>query len=420
MTQPDLHAVALRCLDQAAELLGLEPWLHELLRSPERVVSVTVPYATADGAVAAVPGYRVQHSTARGPAKGGIRFHPLVTLAEVTGLATLMSVNTALLDLPFGGGKGGVACDPKRLSDAEVESITRSYARGIAAAIGPDVDVPAPDVNTGERHMDWLAQEYARSFGRDCPAVVTGKSIAAGGSLGRDTATASGCRAVILRAAERLGLPPDARVVVEGFGNAGAHLARLLADDGFRVVGVSDSGGAVADPRGLDVEAVRAAKDAEGSVAAYRHAEQLLDGELYALDCDVLVPAALEGSIDTAVASALRARLVAEAANGPCTPESDEILADRGVTVLPDVLASGGGVTVSYFEWLQNRENSRWTRARVSAELEQRMGRAFDELWDYAGARELSLRLAATTLGLGRVADALRERGTRAVAGVAV
>jgi glutamate dehydrogenase (NADP+) len=406
----DLHTVALETIDAAAELLELEPWLAATLRRAERAVTVEVPYLAADGTIRSVRGYRVQHSTARGPAKGGIRFHPDVTIEEVTGLATLMSIKTALLDLPLGGGKGGVTVDPRGMTDAEVEAITRGYARAIAGVIGPDVDVPAPDVNTGTRHMDWIADEYGHLVGSPTPAVVTGKSLAAGGSLGRETATAAGCRTVTLRAAKQLGLPADARVAVQGFGNAGAHLARMLAADGLQVVAVSDSRGGVHRPDGLDLDAVAEAKRSHGSVTAYTDAEVLTNEDLLAVDCEILVPAALEGAIAEREATRVRARLVAEAANGPCTPEADLVLAERDVVVLPDVLASAGGVTVSCFEWQQNRAGTSWPEARVVAELDARMQAAFDALWGYAAAQRLPLRLAAVALGVQRVAAATRQR----------
>ena len=405
----DLHRLALATIDAAADELALDAWLRELLHRPERAIAVQVPYEGDDGQIRTVPGYRVAHSTARGPAKGGTRFHPDVTPEEVAGLATLMSVKTAVMDLPLGGGKGGITVDPKQLSASEQESLTRSYTRAIASSIGPHVDVPAPDVNTGERHMDWMADEYARVSGAPAPAVVTGKSVGAGGSLGRDTATAAGCRTVTIASAQRMGLPPDARVVIQGFGNAGCHLARMLSADGFRVVGISDSRGGIHDPCGLDVDAVIETKKTHGSVI-HHDGEVVSPEELLALDCDVLVPAALEGAIDADAAEAVRARLVAEAANGPCTTEADRVLTDRGVTVVPDVLASAGGVTVSCFEWQQNLRGERWTAAQVSERLSERMLGALDDLWHIAEERDLPLRTAATVLGVGRVAQAMEER----------
>jgi glutamate dehydrogenase (NADP+) len=405
----DLHQLALAAIDTAADELDLAAWIRSVLHRPERSMAVQVPYVGDDGSIHVVPGYRVAHSTARGPAKGGTRFHPDVTPEEVAGLATLMSVKTAVVDLPLGGGKGGITVDPKGLSERELESLTRSYTRAIAAGIGPDTDVPAPDVNTAERHMDWIADEYGRIVGTPTPAVVTGKSLAAGGSLGRDTATAAGCRAVTLASARRLGLPGDARVVVQGFGNAGAHLARMLQADGWRVVGLSDSGGAIHDPRGLDVDAVTAAKAEHGSVTGH-DAEEISATDLLALDCEVLVPAALEGVIDTAEAGTIRARLVAEAANGPCSADADAVLADRGITVVPDVLASAGGVTVSCFEWQQNLRAERWSAAQVTARLEERMARALDDVWHVAEERSLTMRTAATVLGVDRIATALEAR----------
>jgi glutamate dehydrogenase len=405
----DLHQLALAAIDTAAHELELDGWLRALLHQPERVVTVQVPYVGDDGRIRVVPGYRVAHSTARGPAKGGTRFHPDVTPEEVMGLATLMSVKTAVVDLPLGGGKGGITIDPKTLSVAELESLTRSYTRGIAASIGPDMDVPAPDVNTDSRHMDWIADEYERISGKPAPGVVTGKSLAAGGSLGRDTATAAGCRTVLLASARRLGLRNDARVVIQGFGNAGAHLARLLADDGLRVVGLSDSSGGIHDPAGLDVAAVARTKASHGSVI-HHDAEVVSQTQLLALDCDVLVPAALEGAIDAAEAEQIRARLVVEAANGPCTAAADAVMAGRGITVVPDVLASAGGVTVSCFEWQQNLTGERWSARTVTERLDARMAGALEDLWQVATTRSLPLRTAATVLGVGRIAEALEAR----------
>ncbi len=405
----NLHEVALAAIDDAADLLDLDDGLRTLVREPERVISVQVPYVADDGTTRVLPGYRVQHSTARGPAKGGIRFHPDVTEAEVTGLATLMSVKTALLDLPFGGGKGGVRCNPKELSDREVESVTRSYARAIATAIGPDLDVPAPDVNTGQDEMDWFADEYARATGDDRPSVVTGKSVGAGGSVGRDTATAAGCRAVLHRAASKVGLPADASVAVQGFGNAGAHLARMLADDGLTVVAVSDSGGAIHDPDGLDLVAVADAKRRHGSVTD-ADAHTIPQADLLRLDVDVLVPAALEGAVDEQVAREVRATMIVEAANGPLTPAADSVLADSDRVVVPDVLANAGGVTVSFFEWEQNRAGQRWSAEQVADRLDGFMQNAFDELWATAEERSLPLRRAANVLAVARLAEAARGR----------
>jgi glutamate dehydrogenase len=410
----DLHRLALDAIDAASDELGLADWLREALHQPERSLAVQVPYLADDGAIKVVPGYRVAHSSARGPAKGGTRFHPDVTATEVAGLATLMSVKTAVVDLPLGGGKGGVTIDPKQLSEAELESLTRSYTRAIAGSIGPEVDVPAPDVNTGQRHMDWMADEFARVTGRHQPGVVTGKSIEAGGSLGRDTATAAGCRTVALASAQRLGLPADARVVIQGFGNAGAHLARLLAEDGLRIVGVSDSQGAIHDPTGLDIAAVSVTKATTGSVI-HHDAEVVGPDDLLALPCDILIPAALEGAIDAPEAERVQAQLVAEAANGPITTAADRILAERGITVVPDVLASAGGVTVSCFEWQQNQRRERWSETHVAERLADRMHRSLDDLWAVAAARGLDLRTAAMVLGVGRIAEAIEARHGRSV-----
>lgn len=414
----DLHRLALHAIDLAADELALDAWLRALLHQPERTLAVQVPYVDDAGDVQVVPGYRVAHSTARGPAKGGTRFHPDVTLEEVAGLATLMSVKTAVMDLPLGGGKGGITIDPKGLSDTELEAVTRSYTRAIASGIGPYTDVPAPDVNTSERHMDWMADEYARVTGVRADGVVTGKSVAAGGSLGRDTATAAGCRAVVLESAARMGLPTDARVVIQGFGNAGAHLARLLAADGLRVVAVSDSRGGIYDPNGLDIAGVVATKLAHGSVTAHP-GEQVTQDELFGLDCDILVPAALEGAVDARLAATVQARLVAEAANGPCTSDADDVLEDRGIVVLPDVLASAGGVTVSCFEWQQNLAGERWSAEQVARRLGARMATALHDVWDVAEARHLPLRTAAMVLGVSRIATAIAARTETGVAELA-
>ena len=406
----DLHQAALAAIDDAADLLDLDDGLREVVRRPERTITVQVPYRAEDGSTRVVPGYRVQHSTARGPAKGGIRFHPDVDEAEVAGLATLMSVKTALLDLPFGGGKGGVRCDVKQRSDREVEAITRSYARAIATTIGPEVDVPAPDVNTGPEQMDTFAREYARVTGDDDPSVVTGKSLDAGGSRGRDTATAAGCRAVLRRAADKVGLAADATVAIQGFGNAGAHLARMLADDGLRVVALSDSQGAILDPDGLDVAAVADTKARQGSVTAHAGAQPISQADLLGADVDVLVPAALEGAVDEDIAAGVSARLVVEAANGPLTPAADRILADGDTVVVPDVLANAGGVTVSFFEWQQNRAGERWSADEVAERLDAFMQEAFDALWATAEERSLPLRRAANVVAVSRIADAARDR----------
>lgn len=408
----DLHRLALAAIDRAVDELGLDEWVRASLHRPERTLAVQVPFRRDDGSIQVAPGFRVAHSSARGPAKGGTRFHADVTAEEVAGLATLMSVKTAVMNLPLGGGKGGITIDPKALSETELESLTRSYTRGIAANIGPEVDVPAPDVNTSSRHMDWIADEYGRVIGTPHPGVVTGKSLDAGGSLGRDTATAAGCRSVVLASAKRLGLPADARVAIQGFGNAGAHLARLLAADGLRIVAVSDSQGAIHDPTGLDVAAVAVAKATHGSVI-HHDAEVIGPDEVLTTDCEVLVPAALEGAIDGPLAERVRTRLVVEAANGPCTAEADAVLAERDTTVVPDVLASAGGVTVSCFEWQQNLRGERWSEAKVAERLDARMDAALHDVWQVAEQRRLPLRAAAMVLGVSRIAEALEVRAGR-------
>ncbi|MBE3574995.1 MAG: Glu/Leu/Phe/Val dehydrogenase [Firmicutes bacterium] len=382
------------------------------MRSPRATLEVNFPVKMDDGSVQVFTGFRVQHNTARGPAKGGIRFHPAVTLDEVKALAMWMTWKCAVVDIPFGGGKGGVICDPKRLSPAELERLTRRFTSEISAFIGPDRDIPAPDVYTNAQTMGWIADTYSMHHGHFIPAVVTGKPLALGGSLGRNEATARGCVFVIQEAAQHLGMVlPGATVVVQGFGNAGSVAARLLHQLGCRVVAVSDSKGGIYDAAGLDPDQVLAHKQKTGSVVGFAGAESIGNAELLELPCDVLVPAALENQITEENAGRLRARLVAEAANGPTTPEADRILYQRGIWVLPDILANAGGVTVSYFEWVQNLQFFYWTEEEVNQRLRQTMQRSFRAVWEIAQAQQVDMRTAAYMLAVRRVADAIQARG---------
>jgi len=406
------YAAARQRAALACASLGLDAAGTELICRPERFSEVTIPVRTDAGGLVVCAGYRSAHSRALGPAKGGIRFHPGVTADEVRALALWMTVKCALLGLPFGGGKGGVACDVRRFSPRELEGLSRGYVRALLAELGPEQDVPAPDVYTDARVMAWMCDEYERCTGHAAPGAVTGKPVLLGGSLGRDEATGRGCVVAALAALRQLGLPPErCRVAVQGFGNAGGVAARGLHAAGLRLVAVSDSRGAIHAPGGLDPERLLRHKRASGSVAGYPAARAIPPEALPGLDVEVLVPAALEGSIPAAAAAGVRAACVVEAANGPVTPEADDILARRGVLVVPDVLANAGGVTVSYFEWAQDRAGWFWPEAEVRLRLEQRMQEACARVQAAAAARGCTLRHAAYVLGLERVVAALRLRG---------
>ncbi len=408
------YEAAVQNLELAARALDLTPDLLSVLKHPERVLTVNVPVRLDNGRVVRFEGYRVQHSTARGPAKGGIRYHPDVTLDEVMALAMWMAWKCAVVNLPFGGGKGGVACQPKELSEGELERLTRRYTAAILPLLGPTRDIPAPDVSTNPRTMGWLMDTYSvlTNDGAPVPAVVTGKPLLLGGSEGRSDATGAGVVMCLQAAAEHLGLPLEgARVVVQGCGNAGAVVAQRLAARRARVIAVSDSKGGVYHGDGLDIAALLAHKAATDSVAGFAEAEPIGHQELLELPCDYLVPAALEHAITADNAARVRATVVAEAANGPVTPEADTILERQGVFLIPDILCNAGGVTVSYFEWCQNLQGALWDAGRVASELEAVMTRSFHEVSSFAQSRKVSMRLAANMLGVSRVAEAARARG---------
>jgi glutamate dehydrogenase (NAD(P)+) len=365
-----------------------------------------------DGSLRVFTGYRVHHNLTRGPAKGGLRYHPSVTLDEVTALAMWMTWKCALLDLPFGGAKGGVICDPKAMSAGELERMTRRLTSELMIILGPDRDIPAPDVNTNAQTMAWILDTYSMNVGYSVPSVVTGKPISVGGSRGREEATGRGCVCVVLRALEHLGLPVQgARVVVQGCGNVGLTAARLLEREGARVVGLSDSQSGVHCAAGLDIGQVAAHKQRTGHLAGFPGADPLAHTEVMELECEVLIPAALESQITEGNAGRIRARVVAEGANGPTTPGADRILHDRGVLVLPDILANAGGVTVSYFEWVQGLMEYFWTEAEVRERLDRLMHQAFSEVLAVAERERVDMRLAAYILAVSRVAEATRTRG---------
>jgi len=408
------YEAAVQNLELAARALDLPADVLSVLKHPERVLTVNVPVRLDSGRLVRFEGYRVQHSTARGPAKGGIRYHPDVTLDEVMALAMWMAWKCAVVNLPFGGGKGGVACQPKELSEGELERLTRRYTAAILPLLGPTRDIPAPDVSTNPRTMGWLMDTYSAltNSGAPVPAVVTGKPLLLGGSEGRCDATGSGVVMCLQAAAEHLGLPLEgSRVVVQGCGNVGAVVAQRLAARRARVIAVSDSKGAVYHGDGLNIPALLAHKRATGSVVGFAEAEPIGHQELLELPCDYLVPAALEHAITADNAARVRATVVAEAANGPVTPEADTILERQGVFLIPDILCNAGGVTVSYFEWCQNLQGGLWDAGRVASELEAVMARSFREVSNLAQSRKVSMRLAANMLGVSRVAEAARARG---------
>ena len=414
MAQENLNPceISQRQFDTAAERIGLNDGMREVLRNPKRQLIVSVPTLMDDGSVKVFTGYRVQHNLARGPAKGGIRYHPKVTLDEVKALAAWMTWKCATVNIPYGGGKGGVACDPKKMSRGELERMTRRYASEISIIIGPDRDIPAPDMYTEAQTMAWIMDTYSMTMGYSSLGVVTGKPIPLGGSAGRNEATARGVLFCIREACAVLKKPVrGATVAVQGYGNAGGILARLLHADGARVVAVSDSKGGVYQSRGLDPAQVDEHKLRTGSVVGFKSAERITNEELIEVKCDVLAPAALENQITLRNASHVRARVVAEAANGPTTPGADRVLRDHGVFVIPDVLCNAGGVTVSYFEWAQNMQGYFWDEAAVNRELERFMKRAFHEVYELSKRHKLDMRTAAYVLAVGRVAEATRVRG---------
>jgi glutamate dehydrogenase (NAD(P)+) len=411
--QASAYETAVAQFDAVAGQIGLEEGLRGLLRACKRELIVHFPVTMDSGAVRMFTGYRVQHNLARGPAKGGIRYHPAVDLDEVRGLAMWMTWKCAVVDLPYGGAKGGVAVDPRLLSRRELEALTRRFAAELSILIGPERDIPAPDVGTNEQTMAWFMDTFSMNRGYSVPGVVTGKPVSIGGTLGRTEATGQGVAIVTREAMKALGRPLEgARVVVQGFGNVGSYAARFLRDMGCRVVGVSDSSGGVHNPKGLDLEELARFKQADGRYCDYRSGPDCVTNlELLELPCDILVPAALEGQLTEKNAPHIKARMVVEGANGPTTPGADAILAERGVVVLPDILANAGGVTVSYFEWVQDLQSHFWDKAVVYEKLEQKLTTAYGQVAALAQEPGTSMRMAAYQLAVRRVAEAIRLRG---------
>ena len=397
--------------DRAAELLELDPGLYSILRHPERQLIVSIPVQLDSGDVEVFTGYRVHYNTARGPAKGGIRFAPDVSLEEVKALAAWMTWKCAVVNIPFGGAKGGITVDPKKLSTAENERLTRRYTSEIAIVLGHDRDIPAPDVYTTPQHMAWIMDTFSMTQGFSTLGVVTGKPIPLGGSAGRNEATAEGCFVAIDEAAKRSGLKlKGAAAAVQGYGNAGAFVAKFLDEAGARVVAVSDSRGGIYDRKGLRLDLVNAAKDKKGTVTAAR-GQKITNEELLELPVDILVPAALEGAITRENAPRVKARIIAEAANGPTTPGADRVLHEKGILVVPDILANAGGVTVSYFEWVQGLQSFFWDATTVNGHLERIMRKSFADVHATATQRKVDMRAGAYVVGVGRVAECLRLRG---------
>ena len=404
--------VAQRQFDLAAERLNLSPGLRKVLREPKRELTVHFPVKMDDGLVQVFTGYRVQHNLSRGPAKGGIRYHQDVDLDEIKALAMWMTWKCAVVGIPFGGGKGGVVVDPLKLSLREIEGLTRRFTTEISILIGPERDIPAPDVNTNAQTMAWMMDTYSMNVGYTVPAVVTGKPIPLGGSEGRTEATAQGVIYTIVDAARHLGMDlRKCRTAVQGFGNVGGISAQLMAAQGASVVAVSDVAGAIYRPEGLDIAAVTAWSRAHRTIVGFPGAREISNSELLELDCDILIPAALENQITAANAGKIQARLIAEGANGPTTPEADEILYKNARFVIPDILCNAGGVTVSYFEWVQDLDRDFWTIDQVNEKLRAIMDKAFASTLDMSLREQVNMRTAAYLLAVQRVADATSVRG---------
>jgi len=398
--------------DIAAEYLKLDPGLRQILRTPKRIMEVSVPTKMDNGQVKVFTGYRVQHNIARGPAKGGIRYHPAVTLDEVRALAAWMTWKTATVNIPYGGGKGGIICDPKRMSKPELERMTRRYASEILPIIGPEQDIPAPDVYTDSQTMAWIMDTYSMTVGYSALGVVTGKPLSIGGSEGRNEATARGCLFVTEEACrvKKISMRGSS-VAIQGFGNAGSLAARLFAEKKARVIAISDSRGGVFNSRGIDPLKAMRYKERSGTVVGMPGTSRISNDDLLTMKCDILIPAALENVITLNNADQIKAKIVSEAANGPTTPHADEVLARRGIMVLPDILANAGGVTVSYFEWVQDLQSFFWSESEVNAKLETVMKRAFLEVYESMRKHRTHMRTGAYCLAVGRVADATLVRG---------
>ncbi|MBV9229808.1 MAG: Glu/Leu/Phe/Val dehydrogenase [Chloroflexi bacterium] len=407
------YDIAVAQFDEAADHLGLSQAMRTLLRKPKRELIVNFPVHMDNGDMKMFTGYRVQHNITRGPAKGGIRFSPDVSLDEMRALAMWMTWKCAVVGIPFGGAKGGVICDPQGMSSAELERMTRRYATEIFHLIGPDSDIPAPDMNTNPQVMGWMMDTYSARQGYPVPAVVTGKPLAIGGSEGRLEATARGVQVVTREALLDLGMRPDrCSVVVQGFGNVGSITARLLSEMGCSIVGLSDIHGGIYNPNGINIQMALRYSREHGCLTGMPGTEMVTNNALLELPCDVLVPAALENQLTNRNATRIKARLVVEAANGPTTPEADHILNDRGITIVPDILANAGGVTVSYFEWVQGLQHFFWSEQEINSRLEAIMQKSYRAVYEKSRAQQTNLRMAAYLLAVARVSEATEVRGT--------
>ncbi|MEK7828412.1 MAG: Glu/Leu/Phe/Val dehydrogenase [Deltaproteobacteria bacterium] len=412
MTNNNSFQEVLDRLEDVNKHLNLPPAIYNRLRCPRRSLIVSLPVRMDNGEVRYFEGYRVHYNTARGPAKGGIRYHPNITLNEIITLAALMTWKCAVVDVPFGGAKGGVACDTTKMSRDEIKKLTRRYTYEIAMLIGPESDIPAPDMYTNEQVMAWIMDTYSTIKGYSVPGVVTGKPVCIGGSLGRKTATSQGLVTVLLEAVKHLGLSyKDLSVSIIGFGNVGAIAADILYEKGMRIVGLADSKAAIYNPKGLDIKAVKKHKSDKKSLAGFKDAEEVSVDELVGLRCDVLIPAALEGQINSKNANNVKARIIAEGANDPTTREADAILNEKGVFILPDILANAGGVVVSYFEWVQDIQRFFWQEDEIQKKLEGIMIKAFKHVLAISQDKKVDMRTAAMILGVGRVAEASAVRG---------
>ncbi len=408
---PDMLESTRMVVKGALDKLGYPDEVFELLKEPLRMMTVRIPVRMDDGIVKVFTGYRAQHNDAVGPTKGGVRFHPNVNEMEVKALSIWMSLKAGIVDLPYGGGKGGIICDPREMSFRELEGLSRGYVRAISQIVGPTKDIPAPDVFTNSQIMAWMMDEYSRMDEYNSPGFITGKPIVLGGSHGRETATARGVTICIYEAAKRRGLDvKGARVVVQGFGNAGSFLAKFLSDAGALVVGISDAYGALHDPKGLDIEYLLDRRDSFGSVTKLFN-NTITNKELLEVDCDILVPAAVENQITEENAHNIKASIVVEAANGPTSMEGTKILTERGILLVPDVLASAGGVTVSYFEWVQNNQGYYWPEEEIEEKLNNVMVKAFKTIYNLAETRNVDMRMAAYMIGVRKMAEASRFRG---------
>jgi glutamate dehydrogenase (NAD(P)+) len=405
--------VALKQLDEAAKLVGIDRGMQDVLAHPKRVLTVSLPIRMDNGEIEVFTGFRSQHNDARGPFKGGIRYHPQVSIDEVKALSMWMTWKCAIADIPYGGGKGGIICNPKQMSVGELERMTRRYAYAIADIIGPHTDIPAPDVYTGGKEMSWIMDTYSALKGNFVqPEIITGKPLAIGGSLGRNEATGRGLAFTLREAAKRLGIGlQTANVAVQGFGNAGQFAAQLVEEMGAKVVAVSDSQGGVYNKNGIHIGSLRKHKEKKRSVVGFPESRSISNDEILETECTILIPAALENQITKKNANKVTAKMVAEAANGPTTPEADEILYKNKILVIPDVLANGGGVTVSYFEWLQNLRREYWTEDQVNGMLDRNITKAFKDVYDTHEKYQVNMRKASIALAVGRVVEAIKIRG---------